>query len=353
MIDDGADTTGGPGVEREIMHINNTRWRGRLGLAIGAAAALTAIGVAAASPAVAATSASVANGTLTVTGSSGRDVVVLRLVTESSLRVEINGTTAGVFDLATFGNFVVLLGNGDDQFSVEPPTALAGKEGTIDGGNGRDLLNGSAAVELFIGGNGKDAVDGNRGDDRAELGTGTDSFRWDPGDGSDEIDGGTGIDTLDFNGAGVSEQMRLFAAGELAIFFRQQATIRMEMTRVERLDLDALGGADDITIDDMSGTDFRRADVDLSATGNSGGGDGASDCVQVNGTANADHIKVKAHGTRVDVEGLQTETRVTGAETGDRLHVDGRGGNDKIEIDPDVSTLISLSNDPCIQPQQP
>ena len=45
----------------------------------------------------------------------------------------------------------------------------------------------------------------------------------------------------------------------------------MDMDGVERLDLTALGGADTVTIDDMTGTDFRRAGIDLS--GPAGGGD--------------------------------------------------------------------------------
>ena len=55
----------------------------------------------------------------------------------------------------------------------------------------------------------------------------------------------------------------------------------MDMNGVERLDLTALGGADTVTVDDMSGTDFRRAVVDLSAP--TGGADGVADIVTVKG----------------------------------------------------------------------
>ena len=156
---------------------------------------------------------------------------------------------------------------------------------------------------MFLGGNGADTVDGNRGNDTAYLGNGRDSFRWDPGDGSDIVEGQNGTDTLDFNGAAANEIMSLSPNGTRSLFLRDVANIRMDMDDVERLDLTALGGVDTVTVDDMSGTDFRRADVDLS--GPAGGGDAAADVVNVNGTAGADRIRVVTEAARVDVKGLR------------------------------------------------
>jgi Ca2+-binding RTX toxin-like protein len=311
----------------------------RLGLAVGAVAAATAIGLAVASPATAATSASVANDALTVVGTDGNDQIALRLApgNTGTLQVVFDGTLDGSFDRTTFSKIVVLLGNGDDRFDIDQTNgAFPDEQVTANGGNGDDILNGGDGAELFIGGNGKDAVDGNRGNDTADLGTGMDSFTWDPGDGSDVIDGGTATDTLVFNGANVNEQMSLSPNGERSLFHRVQANIDMDMVSVERLDLRALGGADTVTINDMSGTDFRQADVDL------GGADDAIDTVIVNGTENADHIKVKAHGTRVDVEGLQTETRLNGTEASDVLRINALGGDDKVDVHQGVSNLIGV-----------
>jgi Ca2+-binding RTX toxin-like protein len=191
------------------------------------------------------------------------------------LQVVFDGTVDGSFDRTTFGKIVVLLGNGDDRFDIDPATtALVGEQVTVNGGNGDDILNGGAGAEHFIGGNGKDAVDGNGGSDTADLGSGTDSFTWDPGDGSDVIDGGTGTDTLIFNGANVNEQMSLSPNGERSLFHRVQGNINMDMIRVERLDLRALGGADTVTINDMSGMDFRQAEVGLLVSRCPGGGPG-------------------------------------------------------------------------------
>jgi hypothetical protein len=204
-------------------------------------------------------------------------------------------------------------------------------------------LDGGDGAELLLGGSGDDAVDGNRGADTGNLGSGRDSFRWDPGDGSDIIEGESGTDTLDFNGAGANENMQLVAEGERAVFVRDVATIRMDMDGVERLDLTALGGPDTFTVDDMSGTDFRRADVDLS--GPAGDGDGQPDLVTVNGTDRRDRIDVETDGARVDVEGLRTEVRITGSEASDLLQVNSLGGNDDVDVEQAVSALIGVAVD--------
>lgn len=319
-----------------------SRYAARLGLAVGAAAAATAISLAVAGPASAATSGSVADDTLTVTGTNDDDQIALRLAPgiPGIVQVVVDGTVEGSFDRTTFSEIVVLLGNGNDRFDIDQINgAFPDEQVTVNGGNGDDILNGGDGAELFIGGNGKDAVDGNRGNDTGDLGTGMDTFTWDPGDGSDVIDGRTGTDTLVFNGANVNEQMSLSPTGERSLFHRVQANIDMDMIRVERLDLRALGGADTVTINDMSGTDFRQADVNL------GGADAAIDTVIVNGTENADHIKLKAHGTRVDVEGLQTETKLTGTETTDVLRIAALDGDDKVDVDQGVSDLIGVQVD--------
>jgi hypothetical protein len=117
----------------------------------------------------------------------------------------------------------------------------------------------------------------------------------------------------------------------------------MDMDGVERLDLTALGASDTFTVEDMSGTDFRQADVDLS--GPAGGGDDADDVVTVKGTEAPDQIDVETDGARVDVEGLQTEVRITGSETRDRLQIDSLGGDDDVDVDQAVLALIGVSVD--------
>ena len=146
---------------------------------------------------------------------------------------------------------------------------------TIDGGDGNDTLAGAAGAETLLGGDGNDSIDGNGGNDRALLGAGDDVFVWDPGDGSDVVEGEAGADTMRFNGANVAEQVDLSANGSRLRFFRVQANITMDTAGVERVDFNALGGADQVTVNDLSGTDVGSVNVDLASALGGAQGDGA------------------------------------------------------------------------------
>jgi hypothetical protein len=65
--------------------------------------------------------------------------------------------------------------------------------------------------------------------------------------------------------------------------------------------------------------------------------------VTVKGTEQADNIHVKVVGARVVVDGLRTETVVTGGEPIDQLEVNALGGDDKVTVDPAVSALIGVA----------
>jgi len=332
------------------MSTNCNARRRRVGIAAGAATAL-AVGLIAAGPAGAAspTSASVSGDTLTVTGSSASESLALRLAAGEANTLEVDfgddGSADQSFDRSTFSSIEVFLRSGNDRFRVDQINgAFADEALTVHGAGGNDTLDGGDGAELFDGGSGRDAVDGNRGNDTAVLGSGWDSFRWDPGDGSDVIEGQSGTDTLDFNGAGVDEKMSLSPNGERSLFVRDVATIRMDMDGVEQLDLTALGGTDMVTVDDMTGTDFRLADIDLSAP--TGGGDGQADTVTVNGTERSDNIDVSADGGVVQVDGLQTAVDVAGSEAIDVLQIKALGGDDDVDVDQAALDLIAVAVDP-------
>ncbi len=79
---------------------------------------------------------------------------------------------------------------------------------------------------------------------------------WNPGDDNDILEGQGGIDTLEFNGANIAENIVISANGGRALFFRDVASVVMDMDDVEKIGFHAFGGADTITINDLTGTDL-------------------------------------------------------------------------------------------------
>jgi hypothetical protein len=319
-----------------------------LGRQVGLAAALAlAAGLVVAGPANAAVqhpSASVANDTLTILGTNGDDAIQLGRADSTdptNLLIDFgNGTEPQSVNRNTFSTISVFLNGGDDQFHAGngfPEEAL-----TVKGGNGNDTLVGGDGNDVLFGGRGADLIDGARGNDIEILGAGADSALWNPGEGNDLITGGAGTDTLVFNGSNAPETMALTANGNQAVLRRDVANIRMDLAGVEDVNIAALGGADTITVNDLSGTDVRHANVDLGAQGAS---DGQADTVVVNGTNLADQINVDAHQGAVEVTGLHAGTRIAGADVSDRLQVKSGGGNDRVHVSGAAAALMDITTD--------
>src|SRR5262249_55117761 len=139
---------------------------------------------------------------------------------------------------------------------------------TLKGGAGNDVLIGSLGNDTVIGGTGTDV---------AVMGAGDDRFIWNPGDGSDMIEGQAGFDTLAFNGADISANVTISPNGSRANLTRDVGNVAMDFNGVEEIDVDALGGADTITVNDMTGTNVSKVKIDLA--GPAGGGDGEVDTI--------------------------------------------------------------------------
>ena len=220
--------------------------------------------------------------------------------------------------------------DGDDEISA---AALAAQAITLslDGGAGDDTIDGAQGVETLRGGDGNDTIDGNGGNDVAFLGAGDDTFVWDPGDGSDTVEGQDGIDTMVFNGANGGEQVDLSANGDRLRLFRTQGAVTMDTAGVETVDFNALGGADTLTVNDLSGTDVRNVTVDLAGTLGGATGDGQADRVVVNGTDSDDVIKVSGNATEVIAKGLAPLVAILHPEAAnDRLEINTLAGTDSV-----------------------
>jgi hypothetical protein len=98
----------------------------------------------------------------------------------------------------------------------------------------------------------------------------------------------------------------------------------MDTHGVERVDFNALGGADLVTVNELSKTDVNDVNVDL-------GGDGESDRVVVDGTNGDDKVNVSGDSTEVKVSGLAPTVAILHPEPTDELDVHTLGGNDKID----------------------
>ena len=215
-------------------------------------------------------------------------------------------------------------GAGDDQISAS--TLNAGStQLTIDGGAGKDVIAGSRGADILLGGGDNDVIDGNQGNDVAFLGAGDDVFVWDPGDGSDVVEGQEGNDTLVFNGSSASENIDIAANGGRARLFRDVAAITMDLDDVERIDLNTFGGADSISVGDLSATDLTNVALHL-------GDDGAADIVRVNGTAGNAFVGLAVGPDGLNVLGLSASLSINGIDAGlDRIIFNGGAGNDVID----------------------
>ena len=336
------------------------RWFGRAAAAttlIGLVATVSA-GPAQATPARA--SAAVVDGVLVISGTNAADRITVDFTALDSVVVDLGHDHVQRLDPRTFHSVSVDLRAGDDDFRTlsggllaDVPLTLRSGAGddtavggaandVLEGGSGEDFLLGGAGTDLLYGGRGADFLNGGVGTDTELLGSGNDTAAWNPGEGNDAISGGLGRDTLAFNGSDADERMSLTADGTGAVFLRSPGTIRMDLDGVERLDLATLGGADAVTIGDLSGTALTVADIDLAAAGT---GDAKVDTVVVNGTDRPDRVDVAAHAGSVDVAGLTGETVVTGSEPADRLEIDTFGGDDSVTVDDAARALLDIAVD--------
>ena len=311
-----------------------------------AAAAVVAVATAAAYPSQGAAAgyrhhgqrahAQLAHHSLRVRGTEANDSIALRLAAGNPAVVQVdigdNGSADFRFPRAAIDSISVNARGGNDRVRIDDTNgAFTNAIPTrVDGGPGNDTIAGGAGAETLNGGLGNDTIDGNGGNDVSDLGPGDDSFVWDPGDGSDSIEGGPGADTMVFNGAAAAETVDLSANGNRLQFLRQPANIAMDTHSVEQVDFNALGGADAITVNDLSHTDVRNVNLDLAAALGGTTGDGLTDSIRVNGTNQNDALTAAGDSSGVTVSGLHTQVSIQHQEPADQLFVEALGGDDNI-----------------------
>ena len=243
----------------------------------------------------------------------------------------VTGDSGGVQVFGLQAEVNMFFNEADDRLTLN---GLGGDDvidaSSLEAGAVTLTINGGLGNDVILGSEGDDLINGGDGNDTALMGLGDDTFVWNPGDDNDTLEGQDGSDTMDFNGANVAENITLSANGGRALFTRDVANVVMDLNDVESVDFDALGGADTITINDMSGTDVTEVNIDLGAAG--GGGDGAADTIIINATNGDDIVLVTDANGTLSILGLDTQVNILNFEAAnDRLIINTLGGDDVIE----------------------
>ena len=236
------------------------------------------------------------SGVLTIRGDGDDDIIH---VSRAGILIRVNfGDVAVVGGPALVTNvskIIVRGGRGEDEIEIDdaggglPPAFVrgGGDNDTIVGSNGDDDLRGGSGNDLILGRDGDDNLLGNGGNDtligqngadRMIGGSGQDLAVWNNGDDTDEVDGGGGDDTLQVNGAdGAGDDFLIRTAPKNRIVLQRNnlGLFRVEMRRIEDLDVNGQGGDDRI-----AGSEGLDGKVELDIDGGEGndlliGGDGA------------------------------------------------------------------------------
>ena len=86
----------------------------------------------------------------------------------------------------------------------------------------------------------------------------------------------------------------------------------MDLNGVENINFMALGGADNITVGDLTKNQRHSGQYRPQRDPGSGAGDGLADTVTVNGTGGGDQIQIVIHRQFRPVIGLAEQVNVTG-----------------------------------------
>jgi Ca2+-binding RTX toxin-like protein len=275
--------------------------------------------------------ASFSAGTLRVVGSEQDDTIVVSRDAAGTILVNGGAVTIQGGPATVANTSLILLngGAGSDSLVLDE-TCGALPLARLDGGSGNDVL---------VGGSAGDVIDGAGGDDMLSGGAGNDTFVWSPGDASDVVEGRGGSDTLVFGGSDLSEKFNLSASGNRVLFTRDIGNVTLDLSGIEAIELNAAGGADSITVGDLSGTDVSAVNLDLGPPT-----DGAADAVTVNGTDQNYTIDLRI--APLSVEGLHalvTLNNFVGAT--DSLTINAGGGDDTVVASSILAGAVKLTED--------
>ena len=139
--------------------------------------------------------ATLTNGALVVDGTAGSDTITLQTDGSGNLTATLNGQTSESLPLSQIASIDVEGEAGSDTITLGAGVPAA----SVQGGRGKDIINGGAGDDTLAGGRGADVITAGSGNDLLRGGRGADSLV--AGSGNDTLLGGADDDTL-HGGAG-------------------------------------------------------------------------------------------------------------------------------------------------------
>jgi Ca2+-binding RTX toxin-like protein len=233
-----------------------------------------------------------------------------------------------------------------------PATIVATAPGQIMGTLGDDVIVGSPGNDKIFGLAGNDTICGLGGDDQIVGGQGNDNlfgqegkdtFVWSPGDAGDRIEGSADNDTLLVNGANVSEILELSANANRLRLSRNIGNVILDVADVERVDIEARGGSDTVTLGSLVGTGVQQVTLDLELAENTNTPDGQPDSIFVFGRTVDDQIAIAGSGNTLNITGAGPVIYIRNPEVAfDTLSVYGIEGHDRITAENLAAGLVKL-----------
>ena len=221
-----------------------------------------------------------------------------------------------------------------------PATIVATAPGQITGTSGDDVIVGTSGNDKIFGLAGNDTICGLGGNDQITGGQGTDSlfgqsgndaFFWAPGDSSDRVEGASETDTLLVVGSAASEAFEFAANGSRLRLLRNVGSVVLDIADVERVDVEARGSSDMITLSSLVGTGVLQVTVDLEGVDGTNTPDAQADSIFVFGGTGNDQITIAGSGNTLSIAGTGPAITIRNPEVAlDTLSVYGVGGNDQI-----------------------
>ena len=203
---------------------------------------------------------------------------------------------------------------GNDVIRVDSPSTTTAL--TLDGAAGNDSIFGGVLDDVIFGGAGNDFAQAFSGDDRIFLGDGDDKFQWHVPHDNDQVEGGTGNDLISMGGFSSptsSETITVSANGPRLSLANVQGGDTVDADGFETVEVIGFGGAEQVTVNSLTGTAVTRVVLDLHLTiGNVP--DGTAEAVTINADDGGNAIGVTDSTAGTIVTGLAARVDVIRAD---------------------------------------